>query len=96
MLLASAHKAEGHPDNLLYLLTHATMLELKPEELCHYYLITATRDYPAEEWVQLNSDTTVLHGWKKLFKKYPQLKQAVSNDRRLQHHMRPIIRQLAH
>lgn len=96
LLLASAHKAEGHPDNLLYLLTHATMLDLKPEELCHYYLITATRDYPAEEWVQLNSDTTVLHGWKNLFKKYPQLKQAVSNDRRLQHHMRPIIRQLAH
>ncbi len=95
LLTQGAQRADGHADNLLYLLTHASVLELPPADLWNCYLRAATRAYPATEWIALNTTPADIQGWQTIFKKYPQLKQTAQQDKLLRHYMMPIIQQSA-
>ncbi len=94
-LTQSVHRAEGHADNLLYLLTQASVLELTPDELWAYYLRLATRDYPTAEWITHNTTPAAIQGWKNIFKKYPQLKQSAQNNKELKPYIAPIIQKIS-
>ena len=93
LLTQGALRADGHADNLLYLLTHASVLEMTPADLWNCYLKIATKAYPATEWIALNTSPADIQVWQTIFKKYPQLKQAAQQDKLLRHYMTPVIQQ---
>lgn len=92
LLVSDVYKTEGHQDNLHYLLSHAEVLELQPEELSRYYLLQATRNYPPEEWIAHNTEPGALQGWAKLFAKFPDIKNPLLKDKNLQRYILPIIK----
>ncbi|MBQ4593352.1 MAG: hypothetical protein IJA81_01830 [Akkermansia sp.] len=94
VLTGDINEAEGHADNLLYLLTHAQELTLSETELCKYYLMLATQSYPHDEWVAHNTTAAALRRWQVLFRKFPELKAELKKDAELQQHLTPIIQQL--
>lgn len=91
VLTGDINEAEGHADNLLYLLTHARELTLSETELCKYYLMLATQSYPHDEWIAHNTTAAALRRWHVLFKKFPKIKAALNKDAELQLHLTPII-----
>ena len=94
ILTGDINEAEGHADNLLYLLTHAPELTLSETELCKYYLMLATQSYPHDEWIAHNTKAPALRRWHVLFKKFPLLKVELKKDTGLNHHLTPIIQKL--